>query len=253
MVRFGIPCSLILPLATMTALNGFAAGYGMIELRPAKNDVSDTASLQRGARNFINYCSGCHSAKYVRFNRVGRDLGLTEEQLIDNLMFNAEVTHDTIQRTMRDDDATRWFGEPPPDLSVVPRSRGIDYVFNFLQSFYIDPQSPTGVDNILLAGTSMPNVLWEMQGYQKAIFTKQRSEDGDGSELVFEGFERLTEGTMSDEEFQTFVRDTVNFLDYMSEPVQLKRKAIGVWVLMFLLVFLVLAMMLKKEIWKDVS
>jgi len=224
-----------------------------MELAPANNDVSDTASLQRGARNFMNYCSGCHSAKYVRFNRMGRDLGLTEEQLIENLMFNAEVPHDTIQRTMRDDDATRWFGKPPPDLSVVPRSRGINYVFNFLQGFYIQSESPTGVDNILLPGTSMPNVLWELQGYRRAIFQEHHSEDGEGTELVFERFEAVTEGSMSDEDFQTFVRDTVNFLDYMSEPSQLKRQAIGIWVLMFLAVFLVLSVMLKKEIWKDVS
>ncbi len=224
-----------------------------MKLTPANNDVSDTESLQRGARNFMNYCSGCHSAKYVRFNRMGRDLGLTEEQLIENLMFNAEVPHDTIQRTMRDEDAIRWFGKAPPDLSVTPRSRGIDYVFNFLQAFYIDPESPTGVDNIMLPGTSMPDVLWEMQGYQRAIFVEHELKDGEGTEQVFERFELVTEGSMSPEDFQTFVRDTVNFLDYMSEPAQLKRKAIGVWALMYLAVFLVLAIMLKKQIWKDVS
>jgi ubiquinol-cytochrome c reductase cytochrome c1 subunit len=243
----------LMTLVLMARSNSFAAGDSGLELRPADNDVSDTESLQRGARNFMNYCSGCHSAKYVRFNRMGRDLGLTEEQLIENLMFNAEVPHDTIQRTMRDEDAIRWFGKPPPDLSVTPRSRGIDYVFNFLQSFYVDSDSPTGVDNVLLPGTSMPNVLWEMQGYQKAIFSEHEIEDGGGIELVFEQFQSITEGNMSDEDFQTFVRDTVNFLDYMSEPAQLRRKAIGVWVLMFLSVFLVLTIMLKKEVWKDVS
>jgi len=243
--------TLLSSLLLFTAINSFAAGDGAMKLKHADNDVSDTESLQRGARNFMNYCSGCHSAKYVRFNRMGRDLGLTEEQLIENLMFNAEVPHDTIQRTMRDEDAIRWFGKPPPDLSVTPRSRGIDYVFTFLQSFYVDPDSPTGVDNMLLPGTSMPDVLWEMQGYQKAIFEEHKSEEG--TELIFERFEAVTDGNMSDEEFQTFVRDTVNFLDYMSEPAQLKRKAIGVWVLMFLAVFLVLSYMLKKQIWKDVS
>lgn len=237
--------------ALLACSYGLAAEDNGIKLLPANNNVADTASLQRGARNFMNYCSGCHSAKYVRFNRMGRDLGLTEKQLIENLMFNAEVPHDTIQRTMRDDDATRWFGKPPPDLSVVPRSRGIDYVFNFLQSFYVSPESPTGVDNVLLQGTSMPDVLWEFQGFQKAIFEEHETEDG--IELVFDRFETISEGSMSDEEFQSFVRDTVNFLDYMSEPVQLKRRAIGIWVLTFLAVFLVLAVMLKKQIWKDVS
>jgi len=243
----------LMTLVLMAGSSSFAAEDSGLELRPADNEVSDTESLQRGARNFMNYCSGCHSAKYVRFNRMGRDLGLTEEQLIENLMFNAEVPHDTIQRTMRDEDAIRWFGKPPPDLSVTPRSRGIDYVFNFLQSFYVDPDSPTGIDNVLLSGTSMPNVLWEMQGYQEAIFSEHEIEDGGGIELVFEQFQSITEGNMSDEDFQTFVRDTVNFLDYMSEPAQLRRKAIGVWVLMFLSVFLVLTIMLKKEVWKDVS
>ncbi len=122
-------------LLLFAVTSSFAAGDGPMKLIPANNDVSDTQSLQRGARNFMNYCSGCHSAKYVRFNRMGRDLGLTEEQLIENLMFNAEVPHDTIQRTMTDDDAIRWFGKPPADLSVTPRSRGIDYVFTFLQAF----------------------------------------------------------------------------------------------------------------------
>ena len=245
--------ALLTSVLLVAGSSSWAAADNAMELAPANNDVSDTASLQRGARNFMNYCSGCHSAKYVRFNRMGRDLGLTEEQLIENLMFNAEVPHDTIQRTMRDEDAIRWFGKPPPDLSVTPRSRGIDYVFNFLQSFFIDPESPTGVDNVMLRGTSMPNVLWEIQGYQRAIFTEHESKNGDGTEMVFERFELVTEGSMSSEDFQTFVRDTVNFLDYMSEPAQLKRRAIGVWVLMFLVVFLILAVMLKKQIWKDVS
>ena len=245
--------ALLTSVLLVAGSSSWAAGNSAMELTAANNDVSDTASLQRGARNFMNYCSGCHSAKYVRFNRMGRDLGLTEEQLIENLMFNAEVPHDTIQRTMSDEDAIRWFGKPPPDLSVTPRSRGIDYVFNFLQSFFIDPESPTGVDNVMLRGTSMPNVLWEIQGYQRAIFTEHESKDGDGTEMVFERFELVTEGSMSSEDFQTFVRDTVNFLDYMSEPAQLKRRAIGVWVLMFLVVFLILAVMLKKQIWKDVS
>ncbi len=245
--------ALLTSVLLVAGSSSWAAADNAMELAPANNDVSDTASLQRGARNFMNYCSGCHSAKYVRFNRMGRDLGLTEEQLIENLMFNAEVLHDTIQRTMTDEDAIRWFGKPPPDLSVTPRSRGIDYVFNFLQSFFIDPESPTGVDNVMLRGTSMPNVLWEIQGYQRAIFTEHESKDGDGTEMVFERFELVTEGSMSSEDFQTFVRDTVNFLDYMSEPAQLKRRAIGVWVLMFLVVFLILAVMLKKQIWKDVS
>ncbi|MBT8080320.1 MAG: cytochrome c1 [Gammaproteobacteria bacterium] len=243
-----------LSLGFIVALGGgsaaIAAGGAAMPLEHADNDVSNTASLQRGARNFMNYCSGCHSAKYVRFNTIAADLGLSEDQLIDNLMFNAERPHDTIERTMRDEDAIRWFGTSPPDLSLIPRSRGIDYVYNFLQAFYVDPDSPTGVDNVLLAGTSMPHVLWELQGYQRAIFTPKES--ASGTEYEFDSFEPVTAGTMSAVEFDGFVRDTVNFLDYISEPVQLKRRVLGVWVLMFLTVFLIIAMMLKKQIWKDV-
>jgi len=225
----------------------FAAGAA-VDLQPANNDVANTASLQRGARNFMNYCSGCHSAKYVRFNTIAGDLGLTEDQLIDNLMFNAEKPHDTIQRTMREDDAVRWFGTTPPDLSLIPRSRGIDYIYNFLKSFYVDPDSPTGVDNTLLAGTSMPHVLWELQGYQTAVF----STDEFGTRH-FERFEQVTPGSMSAEEFDEFARDTANFLQYISEPVRSTRRVLGVWVLMFLIVFWIIASMLKKQIWKDVT
>ena len=228
------------------------AGDVAMELQPAGNDVGDTASLQRGARNFMNYCSGCHSAKYVRFSTMADDLGITESQLIDNLMFNADKPGNTIERTLREEDAVRWFGTSPPDLSTVPRSRGVDHIFNFLQSFYVDPDSPTGVDNVLLPGTSMPHVLWELQGYQTALFSEHEVADGAGTEMVFKEFESLTDGIMSAEEFDEFVRDTVNFLDYISEPVQLKRRVLGSWVLLFLTVFLIIATMLKKEIWKDV-
>ena len=219
-----------------------------IELEPANNDPGNINSLQRGARNFMNYCAGCHSAKYVRFNTLGRDLELSEDQLIENLMFNAEQTFDTIQATMPLDDAARWFGQPPPDMSLMARARGTDYVYNYLRGFYLDPDSPTGVDNRVLEGTSMPNVLWELQGYQKAIFSK----DDHGIE-VFERFEQVTEGSISAEEFDEFVRDTTNFLEYIGEPIRSTRRVLGVWVLMFLVVFLIIASMLKKQVWKDVT
>jgi ubiquinol-cytochrome c reductase cytochrome c1 subunit len=233
-------------VALLATTGAFAASS--IELEPANNDPGNVNSLQRGARNFMNYCAGCHSAKYVRFNTLGRDLNLSDDQLIENLMFNAEQTFETIQATMPLADAARWFGQPPPDMSLMARARGTDYVFNFLRDFYIDPDSPTGVDNRVLRGTSMPNVLWELQGYQKAIFT----EDEHGIE-VFERFEQVTPGTMSAEEFDEFVRDTANFLQYIGEPVRSTRRVLGVWVLMFLIVFLIIASMLKKQVWKDVT
>lgn len=233
-------------LALLLTCSVFAAST--IELEPTGNDPDNINSLQRGARNFMNYCSGCHSAKYVRFNTLGKGLQLSEDQLVENLMFNAEKTFETIQATMPMDDAARWFGQPPPDMSLMARARGTDYVFNFMRSFYLDPDSPTGVDNRVLEGTSMPHVLWELQGYQSAVF----STDDNGTPH-FDKFEQVTEGTMSAEEFDEFARDTANFLEYISEPVRSTRRVLGVWVLMFLIVFWVIASMLKKEVWKDVT
>lgn len=218
------------------------------ELEPANNDPDNINSLQRGARNFMNYCAGCHSAKYVRFNTLGRDLKLSEGELIENLMFNAEKTFETIQATMPLDDAARWFGQPPPDMSLMARARGTDYVFNFMKGFYIDPDSPTGVDNVILPGTSMPHVLWELQGYQAAVFSPD-----DKGNPVFERLELVSPGTMSTEEFDEFARDTANFLQYISEPIRSTRRVMGVWVLMFLVFFWIIASMLKKQIWKDVT
>jgi len=225
-----------------------AFGATEVELEHAGNDVTDINSLQRGARNFMNYCSGCHSAKYVRFNTLGRGLDLTEAQMLDNLMFNADKTFETIRSNMTAEDAARWFGQAPPDMSLLARSRTTDYIYNFLKGFYVDPDSPTGVDNRVLAGTSMPHVLWELQGFQTAVFT----EDAHGSH-VFSHFEPLTEGSMSPGEFDNFVRDTVNFLQYISEPISSTRRELGVWVLLFLGLFWIIASMLKKQIWKDVS
>jgi len=233
-------------VALLFAATAFAATEP--ELEPANNDPDNINSLQRGARNFMNYCSGCHSAKYVRFNTLGRGLNLSEDQLVENLMFNAEKTFETIQTNMPSASAQRWFGQVPPDLSLMARARGTDYVYNFLKGFYLDPDSPTGVDNRILPGASMPNVLWELQGYQRAIF----STDENGNPH-FESFEKVTEGKMSDEEFDGFVRDTANFMQYISEPVRSTRRVLGVWVLIFLVFFWIIASMLKKQIWQDVT
>ncbi len=224
----------------------FAAAGAKLE--PAGNDVDNIVSLQRGARNFMNYCSGCHSARYVRFNSVAKGLGLSEDQVIENLMFNAEKTFETILASMPAADSARWFGRTPPDLSLMARARGTDYIYNYLKGFYLDPESPTGVDNIVLAGTSMPHVLWELQGFQKAVFDEIPKQG-----RVFEHFEPFSTGSLSAEEYDSFVRDTVNFMEYVAEPVRSTRRKLGVWVLMYLTVFLVVASMLKKQIWKDVS
>ena len=223
-----------------------------VELEPARNEIGNVASLQRGARNFMNYCSGCHSAQYVRYNTIAKDLMLNEDQVIEYLMFNAEKTFETVQATMSSESAAKWFGQPPPDMSLIARSRGTDYIYNFLKGFYVDPESPTGVDNRILGGTSMPHVLWRLQGYQEAVFEEVETANG-GVENVFSHFEPVTTGALSPEEYDSFVRDTVNFLEYISEPVRGTRRVLGVWVLVGLLVFLIIANMLKNQIWKDVS
>ena len=233
------------------ASQGMAAG-GSVHLEPANIDLDNIASLQRGARNFMNYCSGCHSAQYVRYSTIGKQLELSEEQLTDNLMFNAEKPFETINAAMPAEDAARWFGQPPPDLSLMARAKGADYVFNFLKGFYVSEESPTGYDNVVLAGTSMPNPLWELQGYQAANFSQHENEDGSVTS-TFEGFETLSAGSMDAEQFDEFVRDTTNFLAFIAEPIRQDRRKLGVWVLMFLTFLLILVIQLKKEIWKDVE
>jgi len=247
-------CSATLRAASYgAALSVLLVAFGVcaaadVELEHAGNDPGNIKSLQSGARNFMNYCAGCHSAKYVRFNTLARDLELSEDQLIENLMFNAEKAFETIRATMPTEDAARWFGQAPPDLSLMARARGTDYVYNFLKGFYIEPGSPTGVNNRVLEGTSMPNVLWELQGYQNAVFTT----DENGTKH-FDHFEQASSGSMSEDEFDEFVRDTANFLEYISEPIRSTRRVLGVWVMMFLIVFWIIASMLKKQIWKDVT
>ena len=150
------------------------------------------------------------------------------------------------------EDGARWYGKAPPDLSLMARAKGADYVYNFLKGFYVSESSPTGVDNLVLAGTSMPHVLWELQGYQEAIYDHHENEDGSVT-TTFEGFEVLSAGSMDAEQFDQFVRDTVNFLAYIAEPIRSDRRKLGVWVIMFLIFFFVLAVQLKKAIWKDVE
>jgi ubiquinol-cytochrome c reductase cytochrome c1 subunit len=214
----------------------------------AGNDPYSQASLQRGARNFMNYCSGCHSAKFVRYNRIAKDLGIPEAELKANLMFTSDKTADTIKSAMSPEDARQWFGNAPPDLSLIARSRGTDHVYAYLTSFYRDPSRPTGVNNTVLPGTAMPHVLADLQGVQTAVF--KRAEGGGVPE--FERFELAEQGSMSPDKFQEFVRDTVNFLEYMAEPVQTTRRDLGVWVILFLLVFTGFAYLLYKEFWRDV-
>jgi ubiquinol-cytochrome c reductase cytochrome c1 subunit len=237
-----------LALAWCTAT--FAAGAGY-PLEPAGSDVRQTASLQRGARNFVNYCLGCHSLKYVRYSRVAQDLGLTEQELRENLMFTGTRVHEPMLSAMPAAAALGWFGNAPPDLSLIVRSRGLDYVFTYLKSFYADPARPSGVNNAVLPNTVMPHVLAGLQGVPAARWEATTDAAGQQHQHLA-GLEPATGGTLTAEEFDGFVRDTLNFLDYAAEPAKAKRQALGIWVTLFLVLFTVLAWLLKREYWRDV-
>jgi ubiquinol-cytochrome c reductase cytochrome c1 subunit len=235
----------------------FASGGGGF-MQKANNDVGDIASLQRGAANFVNYCAGCHSAKYIRYNKLQEDLQLTEEQVTKNLLFAARKTDELMTVAMPANDAERWFGRTPPDLTLVARSRGTDWVYTFLKTFYIDENAPTGTNNLALPNASMPHVLWELQGLQEAAFAETEDANGSvishfGDPAYFEHFETVQPGSLSAEEFDRFARDLVNFLDWAGTPEQLQRQKLGIWVILFLLVFLIFSYLLKVEIWKDVK
>ena len=215
-------------------------------------DTADVKSLQRGARIFVNYCTGCHSASYMRYNRLGADLGISEEMLKSNFMFGTDKTGNTMDIAMRGSDAIRFFGVAPPDLSVIARSRGADWLYAYFMTFYRDPERPLGVNNLKFKDVAMPHVLWELQGYQKPVYKTIAHPDGSKSEIL-EKLEQETQGTLTPEEYRRTIHDLINFLVYLSEPAKMQRQKIGTWVILYLLAFLVLAYLLKKEYWKDVS
>lgn len=237
-------------LCCASAVAFAAGGHGGPKLLNANVDLGNTESLQRGAKLFINYCVSCHSAQYMRYGRVAADLGIPEEVMKSNLMFTTDKIGDTMNIAMKPADSESWFGVTPPDLSVVARSRGPDWLFSFLNGFYVDGQKPTGVNNLYFAGTAMPHVLWELQGVNRAVF---ETETQHGLEVpVFRRFETERPGTMSDIEYQRATRDLVNFLVYVGEPAKLVRYELGVKVLAFLLLLWIVAYALKREYWKDV-
>ena len=218
-------------------------------------DVTDMPSVQRGARNFVSFCLGCHSLKYQRWSRLGTDLSIPTDLLQKDLVPPGDKITDYILTTMPARDGETWFGKSPPDLTLMVRARGRDYVYQFLKTFYVDPTRQTGANNLRLPATAMPHVLSELEGLKKAVYrdVMKKGEGGRFShEQVFDHFETLAPGRLSATEYDGFVRDTVNFLDYVSEPTQAARRALGVWVVLFLLVFTWLAWLVKREYWKDV-
>ena len=225
-----------------------AAGYPLMK---APIDLHNQASLQKGAKLFVNYCMGCHSLEYQRYNRMARDIGLTDEQVRDNLIFTGAKVGDTMKNAMPKTAAKQWFGVTPPDLTVIARSRGVDYLYTYLQTFYKDSTRPFGVNNAVFPNAGMPHVLWELQGMQEPVFTLHK--DAAGTEVkTLTGFKLTQPGSMSPPEFKEAMADLTNFLAYVGEPIKLERQRLGIWVLLFLALATVVFYLLKKEYWKDV-
>ncbi len=211
-------------------------------------NVRDQASLQRGAKLFFNYCVGCHSLKYMRYSRMATDLGLTEQEVMHNLNFTGAKFDDPVISHMPAASAAKWFGKAPPDLSLEVEARGADWVYTYLNSFYLDPHSPIGWNNTVLPNAAMPFPLWELQGMQ----TAEMKPGKDGGSATVEKLVLSHPGKMTPAQYQQATRDLTSFLQYVSEPAALQRQRYGVWVLLFLAFFTFLAYLLKKEYWKDV-
>jgi len=214
------------------------AASGGVHLDSVEIDITDQASLQRGAKTFVNYCLSCHSASYMRYNRMAKDLGLSDEQVENNLMFASDKVGETMTVAMRAEDAQKWFGVTPPDLSVISRSRGTDWLYTYLRTFYLDESRPMGTNNLAFKDVGMPHVLWEQQGYMAK---------DDHGKLV-----EATAGPMSTYEYNQMAGDLVNFLAYIGEPSKLQRMELAKWVLLYLALFFLVAYPLKKAFWRDI-
>jgi ubiquinol-cytochrome c reductase cytochrome c1 subunit len=220
-------------------------GEGMAQ---AQANPADIASLQRGARLYFNYCSGCHSIKYMSYARLADDLRLSTDDVLKSFAFTGAKIGDQVMSNMPADSSQQWFGKTPPDLSLEARAKGPDWIFNYLRSFYVDPTATVGWNNTVFPNASMPNPLWELQGVQ----TAERSAAKPGEEARVEKLHVTTKGKLNATEFDDAARDVTAFLQYVGEPAALQRYAVGVWVVLFLAFFTFLAYLLKHEYWKDV-
>jgi ubiquinol-cytochrome c reductase cytochrome c1 subunit len=261
MVKLAVSlCALLLAPVALAAEPAGPAGEagGAVEWRQwaPGNDITNIASLQRGARNFMGYCIGCHSLRFVHYTRLGEDLQIPEEELQKAIVQPGDKKNDYIITSLAPSDGEVWFGKAPPDLSLMSRARGPNYIYQYLKGFYSDPKAPTGVNNLVLPGTAMPHVLSELQGVNEAVF-REVEVRGEGGQMIKEkqlvALKPIVAGRLSAADYDAFVRDTVNFLEYVGEPTAAKRQSLGVWVLLFLLVFTGIAYMLYKEYWKDVK
>jgi len=231
-------------------------------LEPANTVLGDRASLQRGAKLFMNYCLSCHSARFMRYARMGEDLGLSEADVQGNLNFTGAKYGEIMVAAMSAEDGERWFGKAPPDLSVTSRAKGVDWIYTYLKTFYLDDKRPSGWNNPVLPGSSMPNPLWDLQGTQRAVFEpKHKAADGKTDEPCH-SFEvdgqclaklvKVSDGRMNEEQFDQAARDITAFMQYVGEPAAIQRHAYGPWVILFLALFTFIAWMLKHEYWRDV-
>lgn len=219
------------------ASGSLMAASGGVHLDNVEIDITDQASLQRGAKTFVNYCLSCHEASYMRYNRMAQDLGLSDDQVLKNLMFATDKIGETMTIAMRAEDAKKWFGVIPPDLSVISRSRGTDWLYTYLRTFYLDQSKQTGTNNLAFKDVGMPHVLWQQQGY-----LAQDEETHDLSSA--------TNGSISHNEYDVMVQDLTNFLAYIGEPSKLQRLALGKWVLLYLVLLFLVAYPMKKAFWK---
>jgi ubiquinol-cytochrome c reductase cytochrome c1 subunit len=250
--------SLSLMLGGHTSANASEAGIAWDKFPTSK--LTDMAALQNGAKLFVNYCLNCHSAAFMRYNRLG-DLQLSEEQIKNNLMFTTEKIGETMKVSLDPAQAKIWFGGNPPDLTLVSRSRadfskgsGADYLYTYLRSYYRDDTKPTGWNNLAYPNVGMPHVLWELQGQRSAVFvTEKDPHDGTKEIHRFTGYEQLTAGKLTALEYDTAIADLVGFMQWMGEPGQAQRYRLGVWVIIFLTIFTVIAWRLNAAFWKDIK
>ncbi|ESP95298.1 MULTISPECIES: cytochrome c1 [Pseudoalteromonas] len=240
---------LLIGLFALLPTFAMAAGPS-VPLMDANIDLRDNASLQRGAKLFMNYCLGCHQMQYQRYERTFRDIGIPVEIGKETLIFDDSKVGSHILNSMSQDDAAKWFGAAPPDLTLISRVKSPNYIYTYLKSFYKDESRPFGVNNVVFPLVGMPHVLQELQGLPTAI-TEDVVENGETVTKIV-GVETDGSGEMSDDEYDQAARDLTNFLAYVGEPSRLESEAIGIKVLGFLVIFFILAFLLKKEYWRDV-
>ncbi len=238
--------TITLSILLLVLSQGVFAGEG-VDLQQANIDPEDRASILHGAKNFVTYCLGCHSLKHIRYQRIAQDLRIDEMKVLADVAPQGASMYDPMHSAMNAHDSNKWFGIQPPDLSLIARSRNPDWLYTYLKSFYADPKKPLGTNNLVFKDVGMPNVFWQVQGEQHA---KLKLGD-DGNETIDE-LELVEPGTLSEQEFDILVTDLVNFLAYVGEPVKQDRERIGKYVIFYLIMFLVIAYLLKKEYWKDV-